>query len=740
MKFIKWFVGAIVTLVVLVILAIIVLPKVIDPNDYRDEISALVKDNIGRDLNLDGNLELSVFPWLGIKTAGLRLSQPEGIEGDMLSVNEAQLRLKFAPLLSRRVEIDTIILTKPIVNLITLKSGLDSFSGLAGDDSEQVTTAAEKTSPPTTNSPVSLAIQGIEITQGMVVIDDRQAGSKMELSDLSLLTGDLLGGSLANIKATGQFKDASVPDVTRFDLDAQANIDIDSLELKLANMLATIVQGQTNLALTLDSLTSKDSSIIDAKNVGLKLSGIANVSAKIPSISANVESQTATIPVLTATVENMTAQLKNINVSSFIDDPKVLAELLIEKFNAAKLLQKLDIDYKPVDDKAMTSLGLAAKLSGGMNQASVSNLQVNLDETSLTGSAVIRNFDNPKIAFDLILDEINLDRYLPESAEEEVAEQNGSDALSVPMDMFSGVNANGSFKANTLTSGGVSLTDIDVLVKSTPGNVSITPKAKLYDGAIDGVIAFNKAGDTSTLKVKNEIGVVQLGQLLSDASVTERFNGIGKLSVDLLVTEVNGKQLNSGVISLAANDGQIEGININNIIDQASSAYSALKKLDGKEPQTASEIQNQPSDLTDFADLSGTFNLKNFLVTNNDLKVTAPGFNITGQGVMNLEQNTLDYTINLAISDKLSNSLAGKSLPVRCRGALDAPSCLPDMKALYKLLLKSKVDQKKAELKDRLLGIDNTDDSPEATENSAPKTKKEQKEELKKKLLRSIFD
>jgi len=85
---------------------VIILPNIVDPNDYREELSAIVKDKTGRDLSLDGDLEISVFPWLGVKTQGLSLSQPEGIEGDMLSVATAQLRVKFAPLLSKKVEVD----------------------------------------------------------------------------------------------------------------------------------------------------------------------------------------------------------------------------------------------------------------------------------------------------------------------------------------------------------------------------------------------------------------------------------------------------------------------------------------------------------------------------------------------------------------------------------------------------------------------------------------------------------
>jgi AsmA protein len=103
LKLIKWLAGLLVTLTVLILLAIVIIPQVVDPNDYRDELSTLVNGKTGRDLTLSGDLKISVFPWLGVKTQGLSLSQPKGIEGDMLSVDTAQLRVKLVPLLSKKI-------------------------------------------------------------------------------------------------------------------------------------------------------------------------------------------------------------------------------------------------------------------------------------------------------------------------------------------------------------------------------------------------------------------------------------------------------------------------------------------------------------------------------------------------------------------------------------------------------------------------------------------------------------
>ena len=38
-----------------------------DPNDYREEIAAGVFEETGRELFIDGEISLSIFPWLAIE-------------------------------------------------------------------------------------------------------------------------------------------------------------------------------------------------------------------------------------------------------------------------------------------------------------------------------------------------------------------------------------------------------------------------------------------------------------------------------------------------------------------------------------------------------------------------------------------------------------------------------------------------------------------------------------------------
>lgn len=278
------------------------------------------------------------------------------------------------------------------------------------------------------------------------------------------------------------------------------------------------------------------------------------------------------------------------------------------------------------------------------------------------------------------------------------------------MAVFKDVFANGSFKAKQLVSGGLELNNVDVVVKSTPGKVTITPRASLYDGSLDGAISYNETGSGAQLKVNNEIDLVSLGKLFNAAEITDQLSGIATLAIDMVVNEANGVQTNEGTFKLLAKNGSIKGIDIKGMIDKAYSSYQQFKGKTDEEEETGTSSKN---DETKFAELLGTFYLKDNKITNNDFAMKAPLFRISGEGDMDLESQTVDYLVKVAIVNTSSgqggealDKLKGITLPIRLRGDLSSPNYSLDMKALYSFFVKSKIDEKKGEFLQEKLGIE----------------------------------
>ena len=90
-------------IVFLIIVAIVTLPFLIDPNNFKPEIAAAVKDKTGRDLTLTGELKLSIFPWLGISTGKMALGNTAGFQDKpFATLEESDIKVKLLPLLTKK--------------------------------------------------------------------------------------------------------------------------------------------------------------------------------------------------------------------------------------------------------------------------------------------------------------------------------------------------------------------------------------------------------------------------------------------------------------------------------------------------------------------------------------------------------------------------------------------------------------------------------------------------------------
>ncbi len=108
-----------------------------------------------------------------------------------------------------------------------------------------------------------------------------------------------------------------------------------------------------------------------------------------------------------------------------------------------------------------------------------------------------------------------------------------------------------------------------------------------------------------------------------------------------------------------------------------------------------------PGEKTQFEKLSATLDINKGVVTNNDLIMAAPGFKVTGKGMLaDLNTDTIKYNLVLAV-DKSSATRAeerynigGYDVPVKCRGDLYEPTCVPDVSRIAKAIAAQPVKKK----------------------------------------------
>ena len=79
-KFTKAILIVFCVVVLFILAASIIVPRVLEPNQYKGKIADMVKKKTGRDLTLGGDISISVFPWLGATIEAIEVGNATGFE------------------------------------------------------------------------------------------------------------------------------------------------------------------------------------------------------------------------------------------------------------------------------------------------------------------------------------------------------------------------------------------------------------------------------------------------------------------------------------------------------------------------------------------------------------------------------------------------------------------------------------------------------------------------------------
>ena len=148
-KALAWGVGIIAALL---IAAAIYIFLIFDPNKYKAEIATAVHKATGRELTIQGDLKLSLFPWLGVETGVMTLNNlPEFGRQPFAKIDGAAIKVKLLPLLHKDMQVDTVTLNGLYLNLIRTASGQGNWEDLAAGGGKQPSppsTAQSAAAPP----------------------------------------------------------------------------------------------------------------------------------------------------------------------------------------------------------------------------------------------------------------------------------------------------------------------------------------------------------------------------------------------------------------------------------------------------------------------------------------------------------------------------------------------------------------------------------------------------------------
>jgi uncharacterized protein involved in outer membrane biogenesis len=175
-------------LIVLLIAAALVVPSVIDWNAYKPEISAEVRKATGRTLDIAGDLEFSVLPSPRLRVANVRLSNVPGATAKhMLSLKELKVSVRLMPLLQGNIEVASVTLIEPLIELEKLADGKANWVFAPVRDATPVSPAhsSSATGENRASIPGAFKLDRLSIENGTVVYRDKQAGSVERIENLA---------------------------------------------------------------------------------------------------------------------------------------------------------------------------------------------------------------------------------------------------------------------------------------------------------------------------------------------------------------------------------------------------------------------------------------------------------------------------------------------------------------------------------------------------------------------------
>jgi AsmA protein len=638
--------------IVVLIGAALALPFVIPTETYKEQLSAQVERATGRRLEIEGPLHVSLLPSVALQARDVRFANaPGAAEPDMAKLKELQVELKVWPLLRGSVEVARFVLVEPVIHLEVAKNGQPNWQfGALSAGGPKPAAAGGNGASGSSSLPISeIRLGDIRIENGTLTYADARSGAseRIEAINLSVQLPDLHSPLQAN--GSLDYKGQTV-----------------KVDAKLEKPLEVIQGGRSPLRLA-----------VDAKPARFGFDGQLNNGAE-PSAAGGLD----------------------LSVPSIRD-------------LAAWLAQPLDFQ-----GEGLQTLTIKGKLDGSPKRVALSDVAIALDKISGKGELVADlGGQVPKVTCRLDLGAVDLNPYLPPSAakagqpamagEQPAGGQPPSSAGGGPaapagqppaaQTAAAGWSdepialpplgaANVAFEL-TLASLRVQALDIGRTVLGLTlqdGTLEAALKElALYGGHGSGTVRVAVENGAPAIRQQFKLDGLQAQPFLSAAAGFERLEGTAGTDFSLtsrgrsereLVQNLNGDG------KIAFKNGAIVGINIAAMVRNAANAF-----LDAG----ASETRK-----TDFAELGGTFKIRQGILTNDDMQLQAPTLRLTGSGQVNLPKRTVDYRIEPKAAPTLEGQggqqqVAGLLVPVIIRGPWDHLTYTPDLSGVVESALKN---------------------------------------------------
>ena len=700
MKAIKYLCYFIIGFVVLVLALFAALVLFFNPNDYKDQIQNLVKEKAGIHLEIKGDINWTFYPWLGLSIQDTSASSLTTLDKPFAKVKELDLSVKLLPLFKGNIEMNDISITGIDINLAKETNGKTNW-----DQVGQPTTADTSTTPSdktdketpkeksTGTENLNLNIQSITINDTQVAYNDYQTNQSFKVSKVHLSTGAISIGNPVIIKFGADLNSTQPKLSTSFNLESKLVYDLDAERYEMRDLLLT---------------SSISGDMFNGKTVKLNAKG---------NLIADLKANTAAWNKLDLALDDLNLN-GNLNITSLTNNPTAKGSLTAQTFDLHKVLTNVGVVLPDMNDsKALTQVSFSTSIAASAKAATLSSLNIKLDNTNLNGSVAITDLATQAIKIQLKGDTINVDNYLP--PEKKQTQKTASTTTGqgkqvtvnqpiwstdpiVDTKMLRSLNIDADIAFDQLTIKKLPWQNLALKATAKNGAISLqNAGGRLFGGDVNVKATINTSANSLQISLQPTIKNLPIEKVLqAQGTEKESIRGSLNLSGNLRTNGLSQASLVqnlNGSTSFAINNGALIGENFDY---QVCKAVALVRKK-----QLTAQFNKTE---TVFKELKGTLNFTNGIANNQDLIIAIAGFETKGKGTFNLVTMMVDYQIGITLNGeqdingdtacKVNKDVSDITFPLLCKGSVLAGGnlCGIDSSAIGQIA----IDAGKAKLKE----------------------------------------
>jgi AsmA protein len=641
-KILLWLLAAIAALFAIAAIAFLFL---FDPNNFKDDVERAAEESTGRELHIDGDVSVQIFPWLAVEIGEVRLGNAPGFGDEpFAAIDSVTLSVQLMPLVfQRQVVVGTAEIDGLQLNLAVRADGTDNWSDLAeGRDSEAVIDEEEGRGSGQTSG--KLAVSGVAVRNATITY--ASGADRYSLSEGEFTIGPVYGDKetlvVGDIALRALLSGATeIPTRLKFET---GGIDVD-------------VQGQ----------------VASVRPIEMSVLGI-----------------------------DLSATFEPINYAGELD---AKAALRVDTFSPRSVMTQLGIEPPATaDPNALSKVSIDGTAAIGTSSARLSGVTVKVDDTTLTGAMTVPFDPAGRFVLKLAGDSIDLNRYMTVDGE---ATGTGEAAppMEVPADLIKPLNARGDLEFGSVRVGNLELTGVTVGLDAADGRMRIHPiAAGLFGGSYSGDVRIDVSGKTPSLSMNESVQGVDLAKLamamFEQKNITGTIAGnfkLGGRGNDLgQIRETLG-----GTMSLELKDGTYEGTDI---WYELRRARALLKQEEPPQPELPARTPFSSVTASGVV-TNGVMRNEDLKAEMPFMELTGAGDVDLGKGTVDYGLRARIFSKPELMGDATPEEISDLTkavIPLRISGSLASPKVAPDVDALVRGRVEEELKEKEEEVKEKL--------------------------------------